>query len=214
MPRPRRWRRKIDRCALPVNPLQAGAPMRALLAAMEAWLREGVEPPASRYPMRSAGTLLPAAGPTRHPGARLPRHHGPAQLVDNGVVPPVVKGEYVVLLPRVDADGNAIGGVRGPVIEAPKATYTGWNPRDAGFAPGALCYNTGAVLPFAATRTERLAAGDPRLSLEERYASPAAYVAAVKGAADRLVAERLLLPEDATAITAAAGADTLARLGR
>ena len=53
---------RIDRCALPVNPLQAGAPMRALLAAMEAWQREGVEPPASRYPMRSAGTLLPAVG--------------------------------------------------------------------------------------------------------------------------------------------------------
>ncbi len=206
---------KIDRCALPVNPLQAGAPMRALLAAMEAWLREGVEPPASRYPMRSAGTLLPAAGLyPAIPALGYRGTYGPAQLVDNTVVPPVVQGEYAVLLPRVDADGNAIGGVRGPVIEAPKATYTGWNPRDAGYAPGALCYNTGAVVPFAATKAERQAAGDPRLSLEERYASPAAYVAAVRAAADRLVAERLLLPADATRIAAAAEADTLARLRR
>ena len=68
----------------------------------------------------------------------------------------VVQGEYAVLLPRVDADGNAVGGVRSPVIEAPKATYTGWNPRAAGFAEGALCYNTGAVVPFAATKAERL----------------------------------------------------------
>ena len=100
------------------------------------------------------------------------------------------------------------------MIAAPRATYTGWNPRAAGFAEGALCYNTGAVVPFAATRAERLAAGDPRLSIEERWPKPDAYVAAVKAAADRLVAERLLLPEDAVAIGAAAAAGTLARLGR
>lgn len=205
---------RIDRCALPVNPLQAGAPMRALLAALEAWLREGVEPPASRYPSRAAGTLVPAAGLY----ANLPLlgyrgEVGPAQLVDNTVVPPVVKGEYAVLLPRVDADGNAIGGVRGPVIEVPKATYTGWNPRAKGFAPGALCYNTGAAVPFAATRAER-AANDPRPAVEERYPTPAAYRDAVQAAAARLVAERLLLPADAAAIAAAAEADTLARLRR
>jgi hypothetical protein len=206
---------RIDRCALPVNPLQAGAPMRALLAAMEAWLREGVAPPASRYPTRAAGTLLPAAGLYPDiPALGYRGTFGPAQLVDNGVVPPVVTGEYTVLLPRVDADGNAIGGLRSPVIEAPKATYTGWNSRAAGFAEGALCYNTGAVVPFAATRAERQAAADPRPSVEERYATPVAYVAAVQAAAARLVAERLLLAEDATAIIAAAEADTLARTRR
>ena len=138
----------------------------------------------------------------------------PAQLSDNGVVPPAVRGEYVVLVPRVDADGNAIGGLRGPMIEAPKATYTGWNPRAEGFAAGELCYNTGAVLPFAATKAAREAARDPRPSLEERYAAPAAYVAAVKAAAERLAAERLLLAEDVEAITTAATADSLARLRR
>jgi hypothetical protein len=206
---------RIDRCALPVNPLQGGAPMRALLVAMEAWLREGVEPPASRYPMVGQGTLVPAEGlyagltALGYRGA-----HGPAQLIDNAAMPPVVRGEYAVLLPRADADGNAIGGLRAPVIEVPRATYTGWNPRAEGFAPGALCYNTGAVLPLAATRAEREAARDPRLSIEERYARPGAYVAAVRASAERLAAERLLLPEDVAAITAAAEADTLARLRR
>lgn len=204
---------RIDRCALPVNPLQAGAPMRALLVALESWLREGVEPPASRYPMVGQGTLVPAEGlyagltALGYRGA-----YGPAQLVDISVMPPVVRGEYAVLLPRADADGNAIGGLRGPVIEAPRATYTGWNPRAEGFAPGALCYNTGAVLPFAATRAEREAVRDPRLSIEERYATPAAYVAAVRASAERLAVERLLLPEDVTGITAAAEAGSLARL--
>jgi hypothetical protein len=205
----------IDRCALPVNPLQGGAPMRALLVAMEAWVREGVEPPASRFPMRAQGTLVPVAGAyPAIPALGFRGAVGPAQLVDNEVMPPVVRGEYAVLVPRVDADGNAVGGLRSPVIEAPKGTYTGWNPRSAGFAEGALCYNTGAVVPFAATRAEREAAGDPRPSVAERYATPGAYVAAVRSAAERLAAERLLLPADVAAITAAAEGDTLARLRR
>jgi hypothetical protein len=206
---------RIDRCALPVNPLQAGAPMRALLVAMEQWMREGVEPPASRFPMRAHGTLVAVAGAyPAIPALGYRGTVGPAQLVDNDVMPPVVRGEYAVLVPRVDADGNAVGGLRSPVIEVPKATYTGWNPRAAGFAEGALCYNTGAVVPFAATQAEREAAGDPRPSLAERYATPAAYVAAVKAAAERLAAERLLLPADVAGITAAAEADSLARLRR
>jgi hypothetical protein len=205
----------IDRCALPVNPLQAGAPMRALLVAMEAWVREGVEPPASRVPMRAHGTLVEVAGAyPAIPALGYRGTVGPAQLVDNEAMPPEVRGEYAVLVPRVDADGNAVGGLRSPVIEVPKATYTGWNPRAAGFAEGALCYNTGAVLPFAATRAEREASGDPRLSLEERYPTPEAYVTAVRAAAERLAAERLLLPADVEAIAAAAAADKLARLRR
>jgi hypothetical protein len=206
---------RIDRCALPVNPLHAGAPMRALLVAMEEWMREGVEPPSTRYPMRSQGTLVPAAGlyagitALGYRGA-----YGPAQLVDNGVMPPAVRGEYTVLLPRVDADGNAIGGLRNIALEVPKATYTGWNPRAEGFAPGALCYNTGAVLPFAATRAERESSRDTRPSVEERYAAPAEYVAAVRAAAERLAAERLMLAEDVEAVAASATADTLARLRR
>lgn len=206
---------RTDRCELPINPLHAGAPMRALLVAMEEWVRAGVEPPASRFPMRSQGTLQPAANLyPAIPGLGYRGAHGPAQLVDASVMPPEVRGQYAVLLPRVDADGNAVGGLRGPALEAPKATYTGWNPRAQGFAPGALCTNTGAVLPFAATRAEREGARDPRPSLEERYASPAAYAAAAQAAATRLGVERLLLAEDVAAITAAASADTLARLAR
>lgn len=206
---------RTDRCALPVNPLHAGAPMRALLAAMEAWMRQGVEPPSSRYPMLSQGTLAPPAGLyPAIPGLDYRGTHGPALLVDQGAMPPAVRGAYPVLVPRVDADGNAIGGLRVPAIEVPKATYTGWNPRAAGFAPGALCTNTGAVLPFAGTRAAREAAGDPRPSLEERHATPEAYVEATRAAAGRLAAERLLLAEDVEAMVAAAAADRLARLRR
>lgn len=73
--------------------------------------------------------------------------------------------------------------------------------RNASFADGALLI-VGASFPFAATRAARLASGDPRLSLEERYPSPAAYVAAVRLAAEALCRERLLLVEDVERIVA------------
>ena len=145
------------------------------------------------------------------PGLDYRGAHAPALLVDHGSMPPEARGQYPVLLPRVDFDGNAVGGVRVPALEAPRATYTGWNPRAEGFAPGELCANTGAVLPFAATKAEREAARDPRPSLEERYPTPAAYAVAVRAAADRLVAERLLLAEDASAMAKAAEAERPAR---
>jgi hypothetical protein len=52
---------------------------------------------------------------------------------------------------------------------------------------------------FAKTKAEREAKGDVRLSIAERYKGKDDYVAKVKAAADRLVADRLLLPADAAA---------------
>jgi hypothetical protein len=199
-------------CQMPMNPLQAGAPTRALVAALEAWVREGAEPPASRVPMVAHGTLVAAADNPAIPGMARMTSWTPAPLLDTSKNPPAVVGSYPILFPRLDADGNAIGGLRMPVIEAPRATYTGWNPRAAGFGEGALCTNQGGVIAFAATRAERQAANDPRLSIEERWPNQAAYVAAVRASAERLQAERLLLAEDAQAIVAAAEANTLARL--
>ena len=65
------------------------------------------------------------------------------------------------------------------------------------------------MIPFARTRAERLASGDPRLSIEERYPTSTAYAAAVRKAVDDLVARRLMLPEDAQA-----SVDRLLRAGR
>jgi hypothetical protein len=207
--------RRTETCALPLNPLHAGAPMRALLVALDRWVREGAEPPASRYPTRAHGTLVPAEGLyPAIPGLPYAGLHTPASLVDYSRVPPETKGSYPVLFPRTDFDGLAVDGVRLPVLEAPRATYTGWNPRAEGFGAGALCTNMGSVVPFARTRAERVAGGDPRPSVEERYPTPGAYLAKVREAAERLVAERLLLPEDAAVTIAAAEAGQLARLAQ
>ena len=88
-------------------------------------------------------------------------------------------------------------------IAVPLATYTGWNVYKA--QPGELCDRDGSYIPFARTKAEREAAGDPRPSIAERYRTRAAYVARVKAAADELVRERLLLPADAAALCQGGG---------
>jgi len=100
-------------------------------------------------------------------------------------------------VPKTDADGRDIAGIRLPTLEAPVATHTGWNLRKAGFGEGELCDNNGSMIPFAATREERLKTGDPRLSLEERYPNEGDRAAAIAKAAQKLVQDRLLLEEDA-----------------
>jgi hypothetical protein len=102
----------------------------------------------------------------------------------------------------VDADGNEVAGVRLPPIAVPLGTYTGWNVYRA--QPCELCDRDGSLIPFARTRTERDAAGDPRPSLEERYGSRENYIAWVEAAAASLVSDRLLLRADAAAYINAA----------
>jgi hypothetical protein len=96
----------------------------------------------------------------------------------------------------VDEDGNEIAGVRLPAVAAPISTTTGWALRRTEFGENEGCEGAGQNIPFKATRTERTAAGDPRLSLEERYKDHDGYVQAVTKAAEGLEKRRLLLPED------------------
>lgn len=206
--------RRAPTMALPVNPMHAGAPMRALLVAMQGWITTGAEPPASRVPMRAHGTLVAAADavPNNIPGLPYAAIYTGAAFTDTKAFPPKVLGTYPVFVPLADPDGMAVAGIRMLPLAVPRATYTGWNPRPEGYGPGTLFPLQGAVVPFAATRAEREAARDPRPSLAERYADEAAYVAAVRAAAARMVAERLLLPEDAQRAIDAATQDQLAKL--
>jgi hypothetical protein len=206
--------RSAPTMALPVNPMHAGAPMRALLTAMQAWITMGVQPPASRVPMRAHGTLVEASGavPRGIPGLPYTGIYTHAAFTDSSVLPPKVLGTYPVFVPRADSDGMAIAGIHMLPLAVPRATYTGWNPRAEGFGAGALFPLQGAVVPFAATRAEREASGDPRPSIAERYADSAAYVAAVRAAAAQMIAERLLLPQDAERAIELATQDRLSQL--
>jgi hypothetical protein len=122
------------------------------------------------------------------------------------VLPPeAVSGQtYPVQVPAVDADGNDLSGLRYPDIEVPLGTYTGWAVRREDFGGPDLLSNSGSFIPFARTRAEREATGDPRPSIDERYESHEAYVQAVRRVTEQLVSERLLLQEDADRFVQAA----------
>jgi hypothetical protein len=105
---------------------------------------------------------------------------------------------YPTFVPKTDADGNDIAGVRLPDVRVPLATYTGWSLRSGAQANDG-CEGTGQMIAFSKTKAERLAAGDPRPSIEERYASADVYSAAAKQAIDDLIARRYMLREDADA---------------
>src|SRR3954467_5403528 len=114
--------------------------------------------------------------------------------------PPPIRHVIKMLVPRVDADGNELGGVPTVLRDAPLGTYLGWNITAAGFHQGQVCNYIGGMIPFARTLADRMLAGDPRLSLEERYRDHAGYVAVVTEAANNAVAQRYLLPEDRNAL--------------
>jgi hypothetical protein len=208
-------------CVMPVNPLHYGAVMRATLNNLDGWVDRRVTPPPSRTLSLADGSLVEAqkaAAQLRTPIPGLPytgMHMSAAHVIaaeEGPGRPSKVLGEYKLYLPRLNADGMMAGGVHLPAIDAPKATYTGWNPRVEGFGPTTLCPLIGGVVPFATTREERVKNGDSRLSVEERYASPSAYVASVDKIAKELVRQRLMLAEDLPRQHDAAASDTLARL--
>ncbi|HTD90264.1 MAG TPA: alpha/beta hydrolase domain-containing protein, partial [Burkholderiales bacterium] len=127
-------------------------------------------------------------------------------------IPPPIKRVIKMLVPRVNADGNEIGGVPVVLNDAPLGTYLGWNVTAGGARPfhqGQVCDYVGGMIPFAKTKAERLAKGDPRLSLEERYVSHAGYVAAVAAAAQKAIHQGFLLREDAAALIAQADASAV-----
>jgi hypothetical protein len=196
-------------CQAERNPLVGNQAMRALLVALDAWSSNGTQPPASMVPRVADGTLVdPAQSSTgfpKIPGVNYTGRMHAGDLFERGSdaekgfltawPPRLVKSPYPAKVPSTDLDGNTKAGIRLPDIVAPVGTYTGWNNRANPSQDG--CDHLGTFVPFAVTKAEREASGDPRLSLEERYADHASYITAVKDAADSLVARRLLLQEDA-----------------
>jgi hypothetical protein len=135
------------------------------------------------------------------------RYNDESGVITN--VPPAIKRMIPMLAPKVDADGNELGGVPVVLREAPLGTYLGWNITASGFFKGMECNYGGGMIPFAKTKAERMANGDPRLSLEERYTNHAGYVAAVQKGADEAMAAGFLLKTDADALVAEAQASNV-----
>ena len=194
------------------NVMNNGPLMRAVLTMMHRWVTEGTPPPPSIVPRRADGTLVSPEEalavfpevpgfPTPASPSRLPLYdYGPGfdlGLVTEHPPQPVPGKEYTVQMPQVDEDGNDLGGLRSPEVMVPVGTHTGWNLRRAGFAEGDLASLAGSFVPFARTRAERETNGDPRRSIEERYASHEDYVREMAEAVRQLQAAGFLLEEDA-----------------
>jgi hypothetical protein len=190
--------------------------MRALLVAMDRWVKDGTPPPPSRYPRIADGTLVrpEAVRFPKIPGVGSPGKIHEAYRVDYGpgfkqgiidLEPPRVGRAFIMMVPQVDADGIDLGGVKMPEVAVPLATYTGWNRRDPGTgAPDELVDFSGSYIPFARTKADRTKTGDPRPSLEERYPSRDHYLGIVAREALKLVKDGFLLPEDLPSMIARA----------
>jgi hypothetical protein len=220
---------------LPANPVSHAQTVNALRVHFRNWVMKGTPPPPSRYPTLAQGTLAradkAAIGFPNLPGLRptlpeadfimpvLDYDWGPQfnALDTSGVasnVPPRIKQVLPMYAPKVDRDGNELGGVPVVLLDAPLGTYLGWNVTAGGERPfhrDQICDYVGGMIPFARTADERKANNDPRLSLTERYGSHDGYVDAVVSAAARAVEQRFLLPEDAAELINAAKASAVLR---
>ena len=216
-----------DTCEHPTNGARSFETFyRALIMILDDWADKGIAPPKSVYPDVQNGTLVSLADAARAfpkiPGVKFPIVINELPAYDFGSkfsstggwlthLPPRRGKMYQVRIPLPDKEGNDAGGIRTVDIEVPVGTNLGWNLRAAGPRGDDLCGLNGAFIPFARTRAERLASGDPRPSLEERYTDHAGFVTAVRRAAQRLVKERFLIDEDAQTLIRTAEHSTILR---
>jgi hypothetical protein len=203
------------------NPLDSQSVQRALFTAMDKWVTAGTLPPLSQVPKLSDKTLvMPDQASTGFPhipgvtytGFKTTRYllnYGPnfyttgiptmnppafaPPYQDNSANGPI----YPSFVPKTDADGNDIAGIRLPEVQVPLATYTGWAIRAAPQNDDG-CEGLGQYIPFPKTKADRIASGDPRLSIEERYGNIETYSSKLRDAVDKLVRAGFLLPSDGT----------------
>jgi hypothetical protein len=214
------------------NPNSQRETDRALYVALVDWVVKNTPPPPSVYPNLKDKTLVAdtaaAMGWPHIPHAPKPdgvvngmfdydygstfRNNDDSGVIANG--PPAIRRALFPLVPKVDADGNELGGVPSLLHRMPLGTYTGWNPIPTGALQGHQRALQGGYVPFARTKAERLASGDPRPSIEERYPNAEAYYQAAEKQADILVKERYLLPEDATRLLGQIKSETVALFGK
>jgi Alpha/beta hydrolase domain len=207
-------------CQQPQNPLDSQAIQRALFMAMDKWVTAGTPPPPSQIPKLSDGTLVKpdqtSTGFPRIPGVTYTGLKTTRYLLNFGpnfyktgiptINPPLFAPPYQdnpangpiypSFVPKTDADGNDVAGIRLPEVQVPLATYTGWALR-AVPQNNDGCEGSGQYIPFPKTKADRLASGDPRLSIEERYGNFDNYSSMLHRVIDNLVRAGFLLPFDA-----------------
>jgi hypothetical protein len=173
--------------------------MRALLVAMDAWLKDGKEPPPSQIPLVAKDQLVTigAFAFPKVPNLTTPKRKREAYRLDFSVEPPKIGTAYPTLLPQVNLDGNETSGIRMPEVQVPLASYTGWNLRSKNIgAPEELYSMVGSWIPFPINQIDRERRKDPRESIEERYKSKREYLERITAAAQKMVSDGFLLDRD------------------
>lgn len=177
------------------NPLDFRWGMRGLLIAFHNWLKDGTEPPVSAYPLRARSEIVPVSE-LKYPRAiQPPKWPRQPELLDFGpdfltkgivtIEPPKKNGTYPILVPKVDADGNELSGVRMPEIDVPLGTHAGWNLRAASIGSGdRMIAFTGSFFPFE------------RADVKKRYGSKDAYLSNIRKASEGLAEKRYTLRAD------------------
>jgi hypothetical protein len=185
---------------------------RAALANLLAWVKHDAVPPDSAYPSLAAGNRGTRgdamAALAAIPGLNLPdaaamtwvypMELGPDAEQGIGAMPVKIgPAPYPDWVSMLDDNGNEAAGIRMPDVTVPVASHMGFNPRheDTGGA-GQLLEYIGSTIPLARDQAGREASGDPRPSIQERYASRDDYLEQVRAAAENLVGQRYLLAQD------------------
>ncbi|HEX4430303.1 MAG TPA: alpha/beta hydrolase domain-containing protein [Frankiaceae bacterium] len=182
--------------ANPIHTHDTSPILRALFAALVAWVEDGTEPPPQAVPSRADGTAASreeVLAAFHGSAAHLPDvaklnvtrdvDLGPQASEGIGGWPLKLGTEKPAVVSAVDADGNERAGIALPVVAVPVASYTGWNPRRP--VPGL----PDVLYEFVGSRLPLLSGRDP--------APREDYEAAVRAAAADLVTRRLLLDIDA-----------------
>jgi hypothetical protein len=188
------------------NPMDQRLALRALLVALTDWVATGATPPPSAYPTlrddmlvraeRRRNPLIPGVAMARLPYQPVRLDFGPGW--PRGVIerePPGLGAPFTVLVPRADSIGNELGGIQSVELRVPVATYFPWQLR-ATRPLDRLVSFSGTFVPLPKTEAERATRGDSRPSLQALYGSRERFLREVERAADALVAERFLLPDD------------------
>jgi hypothetical protein len=168
-------------CVNPRNWHDPMAAVRALLVVLDEWVVFDRTPPDSQLPRIADGTLVSSEALV---AGDAPAPNDVTVLLD--WTEPRTGGAYKALVPQVDADGNEIAGLRLPDIAVPIGTFTGWNRYAPPWPDGELADRDGSFLAFP----------DPVLA--ERHPGES-YRMKRAEAVDALLADRLLLAEDAEA---------------
>ena len=193
------------------NPADYRPLIRALLTALDEWVRDGKEPPPSAYPRLADKTLVgwreTESGWHALPGVRYPEVIQQPEQLDRGpdfyrfrratIEPPISRGAYLVNVAAYGPDNNELGTLLLPAVSTPVGTYTSWNLRSRSIgAANELLGLSGGYIPFLKTKAEREQSGDPRPALQERYGTFAEYARQYRVSIDTLVAQRYLLAEE------------------